>query len=50
VSGLVAERLAAAMNVRDIEAFVALFDEDYDSRQPAHPDRAFHGRDQVRQN
>jgi ketosteroid isomerase-like protein len=45
-----AERLAQAMNEHDIEAFVALFAEDYDSRQPAHPDRAFRGRDQVREN
>jgi ketosteroid isomerase-like protein len=46
----VLERLAAAMNARDIEAFVALFHEDYDSAQPAHPDRAFKGREQVRAN
>lgn len=46
----VLERLAAAMNARDIEAFVALFHEDYDSQQPAHPDRAFKGREQVRAN
>src|SRR5919205_1321740 len=49
-SDLVAERLNAAMNARDIDAFVECFAEDYDSRQPAHPDRAFRGRDQVRQN
>src|SRR4051812_26301529 len=42
--------LAAATNAHDIDAFVALFCEDYDSRQPAHPDRAFRGRDQVRAN
>lgn len=47
---LVVERLNAAMNAHDIEAFVACFDEDYDSEQPAHPDRAFRGRDQVRRN
>jgi ketosteroid isomerase-like protein len=47
---LVAERLAAAMNARDIEAFAACFAEDYDSDQPAHPDRAFRGRDQARAN
>ena len=47
---LVVERLNAAMNARDIEAFVACFDEDYESSQPAHPDRAFSGRDQVREN
>jgi len=43
-------RLHAAMNARDIEAFVACFAEGYDSVQPAHPDRAFRGRDQVRAN
>jgi ketosteroid isomerase-like protein len=42
--------LAEATNAHDIDAFVALFAEDYDSRQPAHPDRAFRGRDQVRAN
>ncbi|HUR84358.1 MAG TPA: nuclear transport factor 2 family protein [Solirubrobacteraceae bacterium] len=46
----VAAALADAMNAHDIEAFVALFAEDYDSRQPAHPDRAFQGREQVREN
>jgi ketosteroid isomerase-like protein len=48
--GLVAGQLRAAMNARDIEAFVACFAEDYDSEQPAHPDRAFVGREQVREN
>jgi ketosteroid isomerase-like protein len=48
--GLVAERLNAAMNAHDIDAFVDCFDEDYDSSQPAHPDRAFRGREQVREN
>src|SRR5215212_3824386 len=48
--GLVFERLNAAMNAHDIDAFVACFDEQYESEQPAHPDRAFRGRDQVRQN
>jgi ketosteroid isomerase-like protein len=46
----VAERLRAAMNAHDIEAFVACFDEAYESEQPAHPDRAFKGREQVRRN
>ena len=46
----VAERLNAAMNAHDIEAFLACFQEDYVSEQPAHPDRAFRGREQVRQN
>ena len=43
-------RLHAAMNAHDVEAFVACFAEDYDSVQPAHPDRAFQGREQVRAN
>jgi ketosteroid isomerase-like protein len=47
---VIVERLSAAMNARDIDAFVACFAEDYDSEQPAHPDRAFTGRDQVRAN
>jgi limonene-1,2-epoxide hydrolase len=46
----VAAALAAAMNAHDLDAFVSLFAPDYDSRQPAHPDRAFVGRDQVRAN
>jgi ketosteroid isomerase-like protein len=45
-----AERLAAAMNAHDIDAFVALVADDYDSVQPAHPDRAFRGSAQVREN
>jgi ketosteroid isomerase-like protein len=47
---LVAERIAAAMNAHDVGAFVACLAEDYDSAQPAHPDRAFTGREQVREN
>src|SRR3954454_24448666 len=42
--------LAEATNAHDIDAFVGLFAEDYDSQQPAHPNRAFRGRDQVRAN
>jgi ketosteroid isomerase-like protein len=49
-SGLIAERLNTAMNRHDIEALLACFHEDYDSEQPAHPDRAFRGREQVRSN
>jgi hypothetical protein len=48
--GTVAQRLCAAMNAHDIEAFVARFAEDYASEQPAHPDRAFQGSGQVRIN
>ena len=46
----VAERMAAALNAHDIDAFVDCFADDYDSAQPAHPDRAFRGREQVRTN
>jgi ketosteroid isomerase-like protein len=47
---MIAEQLCAAMNAHDIDAFVALFAPDYDSAQPAHPDRAFVGSEQVRKN
>ena len=47
---LVVQRLDEAMNAHDIDAFVECFDEQYDSEQPAHPDRAFRGREQVRLN
>jgi hypothetical protein len=46
----VAGALLEAINAHDIDAFVSLFAADYDSRQPAHPDRAFQGREQVRAN
>ena len=44
------DQLLAAMNAHDLDAFVACFAPDYDSRQPAHPSRAFRGSDQVRKN
>jgi ketosteroid isomerase-like protein len=46
----VVERLNVALNAHDLEAFLACFQGDYESEQPAHPDRAFRGRDQVRSN
>ena len=46
----VVDALLAALTSRDAEQLAALFAEDYDSRQPAHPDRAFTGRAQVRAN
>ena len=46
----VAERLRHAMNRHDLEAFLACFDPDYRSEQPAHPARGFGGREQVRKN
>jgi ketosteroid isomerase-like protein len=48
--GLIVERLNTALNAHDLEAFLACFREDYESEQPAHPDRAFRGREQVRSN
>ena len=38
------------MSARDLDAMLACFHEDYRSEQPAHPDRAFGGRAQVREN
>jgi ketosteroid isomerase-like protein len=46
----IADQLAEALRSRDADQLAALFTEDYDSRQPAHPDRAFRGREQVRIN
>lgn len=43
-------RLVIAQNAHDIDAFVACFAREYVSDQPAHPDRAFVGNDQVRKN
>ena len=44
------ERLHAAMNQHDLEAFLACFDPNYRSEQPAHPNRGFGGREQVEKN
>ena len=44
------ERLHAAMNQHDLEAFLACFDPNYRSEQPAHPIRGFGGREQVEKN
>ncbi|WP_295574945.1 nuclear transport factor 2 family protein [uncultured Microbacterium sp.] len=46
----VLDKLVAALNAHDIDAVVACFAEDYRNRTPAHPDRGFVGRDQVRSN
>jgi hypothetical protein len=48
--GKVINRLLAAMNAHDLDAFVACFARDYRSEQPAHPGRAFEGSDKVREN
>ena len=44
---IVVEKLIGAMNAHDLDAMLALMHPDYDSRQPAHPGRAFVGRSQV---
>lgn len=46
----VIDRLAAALNAHDLDSVVGLVHEDYHSVQPAHPGRAFTGRDQMRAN
>ena len=43
-------RLLDALNAHDLDAFVKCFASDYRSEQPAHPSRAFAGRDKVREN
>ncbi|MDP9379000.1 MAG: nuclear transport factor 2 family protein [Chloroflexota bacterium] len=43
-------RLQRAINEHDLEAFVACFAPDYRSEQPLHPNWAFRGSDQVREN
>jgi len=46
----VVERLRDAMNEHDLEALVDVFDQDFVSEAPAHPQRTFRGADQVRRN
>lgn len=46
----VLERLRRAMNQHDLEEFLACFHSEYRSEQPAHPNRGFGGREQVRKN
>ncbi len=44
------ERLRVATNAHDLEALVGCFAADYRNETPAHPERGFTGRDQVRRN
>jgi hypothetical protein len=46
----VIEQLQDAMNEHDLEVMLECFDPDYRSEQPAHPNRGFGGKDQVRKN
>lgn len=44
------DRLVAATNAHDLDALVDCFTPEYRNEAPAHPTRAFHGREQVRSN
>jgi ketosteroid isomerase-like protein len=46
----VIERLRDAMNAHDLEGLLECIDPEYVSEQPAHPNRRFSGREQVRGN
>ncbi len=46
----VVARLCAATNAHDLDAIVACFSPSYENITPAHPERGFVGRDQVRKN
>jgi hypothetical protein len=47
---MLADKLCAAINAHDIDAFMVCLDEGYDSAQPVHPGREFHGAAQARTN
>ncbi len=44
------ERLESALNAHDVEAVMDCIDPDYENEQPLHPDRAFRGTEQAREN
>jgi ketosteroid isomerase-like protein len=44
------DRLRQATNAHDLDALAACFHVDFDSTFPAHPERAFRGQAQMRQN
>jgi len=44
------ERLRQSVDAHDLDAVVACFTDDYRNETPAHPERGFEGRDQVRTN
>jgi SnoaL-like domain len=47
---MVIERMAQTLNRHDLKAFLSCFDPNYRSEQPAHPNRGFGGKEQVRKN
>lgn len=44
------DRLVRAVNEHDLETVVSCFDAGYVNETPAHPERGFRGREQVRRN
>ena len=48
--GLLLDRLAGAVNRRDVDEIAACFSSDYRNETPAHPARGFSGVGQVRRN
>ena len=44
------QRLAAATNAHNLDALVDCFSDGYRNETPAHPERGFQGREQVRRN
>lgn len=46
----VIDRLLTAINEHEFDEFLECFDPEYQSETPAHPQRAFTGREQVRRN
>jgi ketosteroid isomerase-like protein len=48
--GQVLQRLLTAVNTHKLDDIVACFADDYLNETPAHPQRGFRGRDQVRRN
>lgn len=46
----VVEQLLQAINQHDLDALTECFEPDYVSESPAHPGRAFRGREQMREN
>lgn len=46
----VVDRLVAATNAHDLDALVNCFAPEYANETPAHPNRGFRGREQVRRN
>jgi hypothetical protein len=46
----VVERFRDAMNQHDLQALLECIDDNYRSEQPAHPNRGFGGKEQVRKN